>query len=41
MDERCDALGQTVNRLIYGHEMKDGSMFGQLKNYRDPACFER
>ncbi len=41
LDERCDALGQTVNRLVYGHEMKDGSMFGQLKNYRDPACFER
>ena len=41
LDERCDGAGGTVDRLIYGHEMGDGSMFGQLKNYRDPACFER
>ncbi|MDD3141938.1 MAG: class B sortase [Lachnospiraceae bacterium] len=25
------------NTIIYGHEMKDGSMFGELKNYRDSA----
>ena len=26
--------------LIYGHNMKDGSMFGGLKKYRDPSFYE-
>ncbi len=28
------------NTLVYGHNMRDGSMFGTLKKYRDPAFFE-
>lgn len=25
------------NTILYGHDMKDGSIFGQLKNYRDAS----
>ncbi|MGN0614351.1 MAG: class B sortase [Porcipelethomonas sp.] len=28
-------LENSQNLIIYGHEMKDGSMFGTLKNYKD------
>lgn len=36
VDENCDV--QTAdNILIYGHHMKDGSMFGSLMKYKDPA----
>lgn len=28
------------NTIIFGHNMKDGSMFGELKNYRDPDFFK-
>lgn len=27
--------------IIYGHNMKDNSMFGTLKNYGDPAYYEK
>lgn len=33
LDAYCDA--QSQNLLIYGHRMKDDSMFGQLPNYAD------
>lgn len=29
------------NTIIYGHNMKDGSMFGVLKNYRDPNVYDK
>lgn len=29
-----------ANTVIYGHHMKDGSMFATLLNYRDPAYME-
>ena len=36
MDEHCsiDPDAPTANWLIYGHNMADGSMFGQLTRYR-------
>lgn len=35
--QRCDAADfSDFNTVIYGHNMKDGSMFGSLKEYRDP-----
>lgn len=39
MDERCSVGpdAPTDNWLIYGHNMRDGSMFGQLVRYRDEA----
>ena len=30
----------TFNTVIYGHNMRDGSYFGSLKNYRDPAFLD-
>lgn len=29
------------NTIIYGHNMKDGSMFGNLKNYKKPEVYEK
>lgn len=39
LDERCSLSpdAPTANWLIYGHNMRDGSMFGQLVRYRDEA----
>ncbi|WP_249860716.1 class B sortase [Paenibacillus konkukensis] len=33
MDYRNGAPGERRNTILYGHRMKDGSMFGQLKEY--------
>lgn len=33
MDYRSDAINPTTNTIIYGHNMKSGAMFGQVKNY--------
>lgn len=40
LDERC-SLGPdtTANWLIYGHNMSDGSMLGQLDRYEDPEFY--
>lgn len=40
LDERC-SLGPdaTANWLIYGHNMSDGSMLGQLDRYEDPDFY--
>ena len=29
------------NTLVYGHNMKNGSMFGKLKNFNDPEVFKK
>lgn len=34
MQANCDALSLSDNRIIYGHNMKDGSMFADLAKYR-------
>ena len=41
LDERCsvDPADPTANWLIYGHNMRDGSMFGELVQYRDEAFY--
>ena len=31
MDHRNDVKSQNRNTILYGHRMKDGSMFGSLK----------
>lgn len=38
---RFDAEYQSNNLIIYGHDMKDGSMFGQLRKYKkEPDFYE-
>ena len=34
MQADCDALAPSDNLIIYGHNMKDGSMFADLAKYR-------
>ena len=38
-DNEADLTDQ--NTIIYGHNMKNGSMFGKLKNYNDPDVFKK
>ena len=42
MDEHCsiDLDAPTANWLIYGHNMADGSMFGQLTRYRSEDFYK-
>ena len=39
LDYRCDL--QSDNLILYGHNMKNGTMFSELRNYADPVfCAE-
>lgn len=40
VDEYCDIF-RSDNIIIYGHNMKDGSMFGALMNYLDEGFYEK
>lgn len=40
MDYRSDAALGDFNTLLYGHRMRNGSMFAGLKNYRDQSFWE-
>ena len=40
MDVRCDERFENHYALLYGHHMKNGSMFGDLPLYKDRAFFE-
>lgn len=40
IDTRCDVEPESDNIIIYGHNMKDGSMFASLMSYQDRAYFE-
>lgn len=33
-------LGESRNLIIYGHNMKDGTMFGPLKNYKEKSFYD-
>jgi sortase B len=39
MDYRCEKDFTSQNTIIYGHHMKNGSMFGTLKAFNDKAFF--
>lgn len=39
MDYRSDAVNPTTNTIIYGHNMKNGSMFGGLKKFLSEKYF--
>ncbi|MCI8442061.1 MAG: nicotinamide-nucleotide amidohydrolase family protein [Provencibacterium sp.] len=36
LDYEADLLRPSENLIIYGHNMKDGQIFGELMNYKDP-----
>ncbi|MED3382787.1 class B sortase [Bacillus tropicus] len=40
MDYRNDVKSQNRNTILYGHRMKDGSMFGSLKKILDEDFFK-
>lgn len=40
VDENCDIL-HSDNIIIYGHHMKDGTMFGDLVEYMDKSFYEK
>lgn len=40
MDYRCDGTFLDFNTILYGHHMKDGSMFAMLKEYTDEAYYK-
>lgn len=40
IDTRCKLEPDSDNIIIYGHNMKDGSMFASLISYQDKAYFE-
>ncbi len=39
MDENCARAGSSF--ILYGHAMKDGTMFGELKKYQNPDYLEK
>lgn len=43
LDEQCsiDPEAPTANWLIYGHNMADGSMFGELTRYREETFYKK
>ena len=40
LDYKCDTLSPSDNMILYGHNMKDGTMFANLNKYKDRAFFE-
>ena len=40
MDFRCEKDFSSPNTIIYGHHMKNGSMFGTIKSFADKAFFD-
>lgn len=41
IDYRCEKPFEDFNTIIYGHRMKDGSMFNSLTKYRDKDYFDK
>lgn len=40
MDYRCDGSLASSNTILYGHRMNDGSMFSDIRNYREQDYFD-
>jgi sortase B len=40
IDARCSLSPESDNIIIYGHNMRDGSMFGELELFKDQAYCE-
>lgn len=41
LDARNNTIDRDTNLIIYGHNMKDGTMFGGLQNYMDKEYWEQ
>lgn len=41
MDAHCNPNFKNKNTIIYGHNMKDGSMFGELDKYKSSSFYEK
>ncbi len=41
MDDLCDIIKPTRNYIIYGHNMKSGQMFGDLKKYKSKSFYDK
>ncbi len=41
IDYRCEKPFRTFNTIIYGHRMKDGSMFHSLTEYESKAYYDK
>lgn len=39
VDYRCQAVGTGQNLIIYGHNMKNGTMFGALVKYKEQSFY--
>ncbi|NCC88595.1 MAG: class B sortase [Clostridia bacterium] len=40
VQKNCDLNTSSENIIIYGHNMKDGSMFSELENYKTKSYWE-
>lgn len=40
LDENCDLSTRPYTLMLYGHNMKTGAMFGNLRNYENPAYYK-
>ncbi len=38
-DYRCGKIGETNNYIVYGHNMKNGTMFGSLSKYKTQSYY--
>lgn len=41
IDYRCSGDFSDKHMVVYGHNMKNGTMFGQLKKYKDPEYLSK
>lgn len=41
LDSRNDFVNRDTNLIVYGHNMRDGSMFGGLKSFMDKNYFDQ
>lgn len=40
MDFRCESDFSSFNNIIYGHQLKSGEMFGDIRKFRDKKYFD-
>lgn len=41
VDYRNDVIGEDSNYIMYGHNMKDGTMFGALTKYKEQSYYDQ